>query len=479
MDDKRSGLNGTVISGNHGCNFYLGTMNNNGSGNISDVLYLNSWWDSSAGNINVVMFDKYKFGMRIYQGAIGATSNFTSYRDAVLMNTNSQTGISLGQESDTNVIVFGPNASWSSYLKIGAGHSVRPASDVAVVLSTNGDLHLSCATNTRGLYLNYYVNGTGANIESYTPWTHNDNMIITSGSVTSSSYIKTADWYYVNGLGGMWFSAYSRGISSSEQQGNSYGNVCAYAWNGRSSWAGWGLTSIGAYMGYNNTEFGIHSNYLSWLIYCNGDSARSTRLCGSVVCSQGYNRLSVFMNGYDGYFFYINWDGGYAFYSDERAKKNIVPVDPKLSMEFMDGVVPSYFCLKQSKPFTQTGADGKEETVCPTVCTCEQAGFIAQNVLEVIKKTGLPKSTVSNWYDYEQQLLLPDEERTALLGLSHVPLVAHLVNVLKIKMQKWKEQQEQISILQQKLENSKIILNNIQETVRQQNELIQQFTTKV
>ena len=42
MADKRGGLNGLQIPGNQGCNFYMGTMNNNGSGSYTDTLYLNS-----------------------------------------------------------------------------------------------------------------------------------------------------------------------------------------------------------------------------------------------------------------------------------------------------------------------------------------------------------------------------------------------------------------------------------------------------
>ena len=133
MDDKRNGLNGTLIPGNQGYNFYMGTMNNNGLGNYTDTLYLNSWADSSAGNINAVMFNKSTIGMRIYQGAVGETSKFTAYKDAIMTDSNSG-NITLGAGSNTDGITFGPNTTWSSYLKIGEGIE-RIGTNIAQVIA--------------------------------------------------------------------------------------------------------------------------------------------------------------------------------------------------------------------------------------------------------------------------------------------------------------------------------------------------------
>ena len=287
-----------------------------------------------------------------------------------------------------------------------------------------------------------------------------------------------------------------REICSPEKAENLYGNISTRN-NGKNSYAGWGIGAVGAYMGANN-EFGINNSHLStdtiqkWLIHCNGDNLRSTTLAGSVMCSQDGRRFRVFFNG-------VNEDAGYfsiegnvqgngtiggngifmpANVSDERIKKNIKPIDPNKSVDFINGAIPSFYCLKEANPCMQKKADGTEEIVYPSVCSCEQCGFIAQNILESTIKAGLPKSIIHGWYDYEQELLLPEKDRKTILGVSVVPLTCHLVNALKAKIQLMNEQQEKISILQHKLETSKNTLNNIRETVRQQSELLQRLTAK-
>jgi hypothetical protein len=455
-------------------------------GNIENI-------ESPMCKVNAVMFNKGTPGMRIYQGANQASVSYTAYKDLVVTDVNSG-NLSWGSGSDTNGIILGPSATTPSYLKVGSGTD-RSGTNIAQVIVTNGNLHIDCASNGKTLYLNKNVI-TGSNaINSYTPLTHYNSLSVT-GNISSSS-IKTADWYYIKGSAGMNWSKNDREICSPEKAENLYGNVSTRN-NGKNSYAGWGIGTVGAYMGANN-EFGINNCHLStdtkqsWLIRCNGDNLRSTTLAGSVMCSQAGRRFRVFFNG-------VNEDAGYysiegsvegngviggsgAFFmpanvSDERIKKNIKPIDPNASVDFINGVIPSFYCLKEAEPCMQKKADGTEEMVYPSVCSCEQCGFIAQNVLESTIKAGLPKSTINGWYDYEQELLLPEEQRKTILGVSVVPLTCHLVNALKAKIKLIKEQQEKISMLQHKLETSKNALNNIRETVRQQTELLQQVSAK-
>jgi len=443
--------------------------------------------------VNAVMFNKGAPGMRIYQGSTQASVPYTTYKDLLVTDVNSG-NLSWGSGSDTNGIILGPSATTPSYLKVGSGTD-RSGTNIAQVIVTNGNLHIDCASNGKTLYLNKNaIIGSNA-INSYTPLTHYNSLSIT-GNVSSAS-IKTADWYYIKGSAGMNWSKNDREICSPEKAGNLYGNVSTRN-NGKNSYAGWGIGTVGAYMGANN-EFGINNCHLStdtkqsWLIHCNGDNLRSTTLAGSVMCSQAGRRFRVFFNG-------VNEDAGYysiegsvegngviggsgTFFmpgavSDERIKKNIKPIDPNASVDFINGVIPSFYCLKEAEPCMQKKADGTEEMVYPSVCSCEQCGFIAQNVLESTIKAGLPKSTINGWYDYEQELLLPEEQRKTILGVSVVPLTCHLVNALKAKIKLIKEQQEKISMLQHKLETSKNTLNNIRETVRQQTELLQQVSAK-
>ena len=59
-----------------------------------------------------------------------------------------------------NHITLGPNATWSSYLRVGGnGHSVS-GNEYASVVTTNGNLHLDAGTS-RAIYLNYYAGTSG------------------------------------------------------------------------------------------------------------------------------------------------------------------------------------------------------------------------------------------------------------------------------------------------------------------------------
>jgi len=477
MADRRGGLNGTVISGNNGCNFYMGTMNNNNSGNYTDTLYLNSWSDSSAGNINIIMFNKNGIGMRIYQGAVGSASNFTVYRDAVMTDVNSG-NITIGSGSNTDGITFGPNAMWSSYLKIGAGLE-RVGPGVAQIISTNGNLHLDCASNNKALYLNYYVNGTNANIYSYTPWTHTGSLTVT-GNIEVSQYIESNDWYYITSDKGMYWSSYGRGFVPAEQAGCLYGSFSTYG-TARNGWSGWGLGSKVTLMTDGSTVL-FHDNSHGWVIWGppQNDPWVNRHLLlggGSVLCSQYWDRFIVYFNGSNtnnGYF-YINKGGGFGIISDKRIKKNIKSIDIEQSIAFIRGIIPSYFCLKNT-PIPQLDANGKETGQLYSVDDCEQSGFIAQNVLASARSAGLPDSTVSNVYDYEQELSLPEKERKTLLGLSEIPMLSHSYNALKGTMKKQDMQQVQIDEIDAKCSMLDTGLTSLQEIVRQNAELLQRLT---
>ena len=480
MADKRSGLNGTLIPGNHGCNFYMGTMENNGTGNYSDVLYLNSWFDATAGNVNVVMFNKNGIGMRIFQGVVSKTSNYTVYTDALLTDINSG-NITLGQNSNTNGITFGPNASWSSYLKVGAGIN-RAAANVAQIIATNGNLYLDCATNTKGLYLNYYVKDVLLNyIFSYTPWTHTGNVSIPGHTLSALGAINSSDRLNIDSSYGLYWSDsdYSRGIVSPERAGNPYGTASTEG-KGKGNWSGWGLGSKACWRLYGN-GFGLYDNENDdWVVYCSGESDKFCTIAGgSSQMSQNTNRFTCYQNGKDSYggSFYVNDAGQTNITSDERIKKNIIPIDRNQSIAFINGIIPSLFCLKESKPCIKKDANGKEEIVYPSVCSCEQCGFIAQNILESARQAGLPESTVANTYKYEQELLLPEEERKTLLGVNSMPIISHSVNALKALIEQVEEQQLQINELQRQLLHSETDMNDLYQMAQQQNELLRQLVS--
>jgi hypothetical protein len=189
----------------------------------------------------------------------------------------------------------------------------------------------------------------------------------------------------------------------------------------------------------DGANWGIHDNTYSWLIRGFGNSARSCKIGGETAeFSLGFDRMVVFANG-------VNTGGGYAYYnqnntlgtaSDERLKKDFKAITPQQSLAFLKALEPTSFCLKEQKPCTKEKADGTEEVVTPEVCTCRQDGWVAQNVLQACEISGASKTVINHWYDYEQELKLPEEERKTLLGVSDRPILSHTVNVVKVLMER-------------------------------------------
>ena len=429
--------------------------------------------EPSTCKINTVMFNKGTPGMRIYQGLNQARANYTSYKDLVTTE--------IGPGSDTISITFGPNVMWSSYLKIGSGPN-RVGTNTAQVISTNGNLHLDCGSNGRALYLNAYTNdaGTGV-IYSYTPWTHTGSLTTTENIYVRWG-INTPNINNILSSNGMYWNSYGRGFVTAEQASCLYGSFSTYG-SARNGWAGWGCGSKVTLMTDGTTVL-FHDNSYGWVIWgpSQNDPWSNRRLLlggGSVQCSQWWDRFMVFVNAYDtgsGYF-YVNRGGGFGGPSDERIKKNIKPIDTEQSIAFIRGIVPSYYCLKNT-PIPQLDANGKETGEVYGVDDCEQSGFIAQNVLASARNAGLPESTVSNVYDYEQELSLPEKERKTLLGLSDTPLISHSYNALKGIMKKQDSQQIQINEINSKCSMLDINLTTLQDTVRQNAELLQQLMAK-
>lgn len=79
---------------------------------------------------------------------------------------------------DDSKLIQGPNSSWGSYLITGSGTN-RCNSNVAQAITTNGNLHLDCSSDSgRSIYLNYYaINGgigpENQSIQSWGSWYHN------------------------------------------------------------------------------------------------------------------------------------------------------------------------------------------------------------------------------------------------------------------------------------------------------------------
>ncbi len=74
--------------------------------------------------------------------------------------------------SGDNHITFGPNSSWASSLRIGGNGRTATGTEMASIVTTDGNIHLDAANSANGIYLNYYAgtngtlfgNGAGATV---------------------------------------------------------------------------------------------------------------------------------------------------------------------------------------------------------------------------------------------------------------------------------------------------------------------------
>ena len=60
-----------------------------------------------------------------------------------------------------NHITFGPNSSWGSSLRIGGNGRTATGTEMASIVTTDGNIHLDAANSTNGIYLNYYAGTNG------------------------------------------------------------------------------------------------------------------------------------------------------------------------------------------------------------------------------------------------------------------------------------------------------------------------------
>jgi len=140
------------------------------TGNYGLYSYVNTSDDVSEGTITYIMA---KFGDNYHRSAtaakvqtfLGLGSNAYTSTAYLPLAGGTLTGnvISTG---DT-FVTYGPNSTWSSYLRVGGNGRTVSGNLYASVVTTNGNLHLDSG-DARGLYLNFYggtagiVFGTGA-----------------------------------------------------------------------------------------------------------------------------------------------------------------------------------------------------------------------------------------------------------------------------------------------------------------------------
>ena len=269
-------------------------------------------------------------------------------------------------------------------------------------------------------------------------WTDNHNYIRGLNTyIDTEAYFIT--WLRLTSNAGIYWQNLGRGLSSPELVGNSYGHVATYS-SGRNGWSGYGLSDRYCFMKWDSgVQWGIHDNFYSWLIYGDGGVSRSVTIGGGVLrAAREYDRLLIYANGDNtaGGYFYYNQTNAYGVISDQRIKENIQESLVDKSIAFIKGLKAYQFRLKDKNVYKTKLADGTDaECEGTSVCNCLQDGWIAQNVLESAEKAGIPKNVCANWFDYQNELNLPEEERKTLIGVSDRPILCHTVTVVKELME--------------------------------------------
>lgn len=104
MFDNRTFAPADQTNGSSSIGF--GSYNNNNAAPYADIISLNPWSDASGGNQNLLAFSKSSIAGRIYQGTHASVSNYSTYKDMVLTDSNS-TNVTLASLSSGAISTTG------------------------------------------------------------------------------------------------------------------------------------------------------------------------------------------------------------------------------------------------------------------------------------------------------------------------------------------------------------------------------------
>jgi len=184
------------------------------------------------------------------------TNNYNSY--ALPLSGGAITGNSTF--SADNYLTFGPNSSWSRYLRIGGNGYTAPVTTTASVVTTNGNLHLDAAKAAgMAIYLNWY-GGAGGTIFGNGSGT----QVGAVDSAGNTSFIGTLA--ITGAITGASFSGAGTGLTGTAASLT----AGAVPWSGITSkpttLAGFGITDAAAINGASNQTFSASAIYqYEWL----------------------------------------------------------------------------------------------------------------------------------------------------------------------------------------------------------------------
>ena len=443
--------------------FFFASYNNDGGAPYADAIGMNGWTDSSGGNTNVLMVRKDTYGIRQYQGTFGSTTAFVNspagsaqYMDVCMKGVG-----------DNTKTVFQPiGGTWNVPLNVGSGTD----SGGAQLITTNGNIHIDCATGTE-IYIGYYrtplnirLDASNSIIKLTRYQYHYANVdgdamaYFQNASAGSSAYFnliiannagnvnhfinsstRTADGgvrcYTIRNdtFGGVRFMGSNGGFSSYDQFGTGGATYCNaisnYTSTNNNGGAGW---ATNGYTLFCNTSQPSTSQPALALGTNNYDSTWISSL------APGVRWMASFIWAANTYI-YVNGSlsaytvgGGWVNVSDAREKEDINDLKTSRSLERIMKCKPKYYKRK----YYDTDKDGKDATPVPqsikdTICI----GLLAQDVLQT------NPHCVSGWKN--ESIKETDEDDGSRYGISYNDFTVHLIGAVQ-------EQQKQIETLSQR-----------------------------
>lgn len=225
---------------------------------------MNMYWSGQSGQPNWVWGGSDGTNMYVYNPSNFNVNSATTASNASNLNnlTGGNQGSYIRRSNDSAA-----NGGWSRQLVVAGGDAQDnvwspPIEIREVSLVGSGS---TSSINAPGL-LFHWSNVTAAKLAM-----HSDGSLRVQGQADTVSYrplyaadFMASNWFRPLGSGGVYWNAYSRGLTVADNGGN-YGNVNIYG-SGRNGWMGYAINTGATFMSDGSTH-GIHSQqYGDWLV---------------------------------------------------------------------------------------------------------------------------------------------------------------------------------------------------------------------
>ena len=166
----RDSGNNQLLRVNNDGNVGIGTDSPNADLHVKGPNFVTLNLETTGVSTNQLLFTRSNGGPATTEAIVGhAAGNSDFYLQnelsgALLFGTNATERISINSAGNIsnngdNYFTFGPNSTWAKYLRIG-GNGYQGDASTANIATTNGNLHIDAATDTR-TYLNFYAGTLG------------------------------------------------------------------------------------------------------------------------------------------------------------------------------------------------------------------------------------------------------------------------------------------------------------------------------